>query len=448
MSVSSSSAANAESLSGRLLIAALSQLDRADAAERDVIRMAFLSDLENQLLGSLETGRTRETVAQVVLPELDAWTVVDIVEPGGEPYRLSLVHPSFPHPEILDVLNASWRPTAEEPIGFWAAKRAKRTIIIVDDIETVLAKSSGSPEVLAALGALHVSGCLVVPMWSVDELDESRSLDGAMTFMSTRREPRFGPDEIAFAELVARSCGRALRNSRLFESLNRRRLAAERENKSTSDMLGRVSHELRTPLAAIGGYAELLQLGVRGSVNDAQRQDLERIRWNQQHLLSLITQILNFVRVDTGRIEFVREELDLGTLMRESVDMLTPLIAEKHQIFRMDQCDPGEAVAIGDSDKVRQIAINLITNALKYSPPTTEIVVRCETVGDTVHAEIADLGPGIAADKIEAIFLPFVQLAGGAADRQSHDPAHSGQSCDRRAQYAGRDRPDHDQPPL
>lgn len=402
-------------LSGRLLIAALEHLDRAEAAERIVIRMAFLSDLENRLLGSLETGRTQETVAQVVLAELDAWTVVDVLEPDG-PRRLSLVHPSFGRPEVLDVLNSGWTPAEGEPIGYFAAARAGRTAV-VDDARHILASASHTPEVLEALDALNVTASLVVPMWR-EGSDEVRSVDGAITFMSTRSNPSFRPDEIEFAEAVTYACGRALRNSRLFESVNRQRVIAERESQSASDMLGHVTHELRTPLAAIGGYAELIQMGVRGPVSDAQQEDLQRIRWNQQHLLALITQILSFVRVDTGRTEFVPLEFDLGPLVRESCEMLTPLIAEKRHVFSFESCDPGRTIAIGDPDKVRQIAINLVTNALKYSPANTEIVVRCGGAGGRVFVEVQDHGPGIAPDKVDAIFLPFVQLPDGVADRQ------------------------------
>jgi signal transduction histidine kinase len=412
-----------ESLTGRLLLAALSHLDRADAAERDLIHVRFLGDLENKLLGSLDSGRTRETIAQVVLPELDAWTVVDVLEQQRVPRRLSVVHPSFLEPELIDVLNLQWKPDEREAIGYWAAARAKHTIVITNTAEPVLSNPAYSPEVRAALRALRVSACLVVPMWS-DGNPDDRFVDGAITFMSTRTDAHFSADEITFAELVTDTCGRALRNSRLFESLDQRRLTAEREARSTSAMLGQVTHELRTPLAAIGGYAELMAMGIRGPVSEDQRQDLERIRWNQQHLLSLITQILSFVRADTGRIEFARTDMDLGAVARESIEMIGPLIAENRHIIEFEQCDPGVVTAVGDPDKVRQIAINLVTNALKYSAPDTRIVLRCGTrVADAAaramaYMEVADAGRGISADQIEAVFRPFVQLPGSAAERQ------------------------------
>jgi signal transduction histidine kinase len=327
------------------------------------------------------------------------------------------VHPTFAHKQILDALNATWMPEDDDAIGIAAARRAGNTIAIVDEIDAVLAGAAHSPENLAALRTLGVSACLVVPMWIGDDSGGVRSIDGAITFMSSRPRNGYADDEVAFAELVTRACGRALRNSRLIEALTQQRLAADLANQSKSDMLGHVTHELRTPLAAIGGYAELIQMGVRGPINAAQQRDLQRIRWNQQHLLSLITQILSFVRVDTGRTEFTLKDIDLGTLVHESADMLAPLIAEKHHAFRLEACDPGTMIGFGDGDKVRQIAINLITNALKYSPPGSEIVARCGMTRTTVFAEVQDSGPGIAPDQIETVFLPFVQLASGAADR-------------------------------
>jgi signal transduction histidine kinase len=183
-------------------------------------------------------------------------------------------------------------------------------------------------------------------------------------------------------------------------------------------MLGHVTHELRTPLSAIGGYAELLENGVRGEVNEAQQRDLRRIRWNQQHLLSLITQILDFVRVDTRPITFTLVDLDLASAAREVADMLETLVAGKQQQLEFDACAPGATIAHADAAKVRQIMINLLTNALKYSHHEGVVTIRCGPAGEEVFAEVIDHGSGIPADKLELIFEPFVQLSAEAGHRE------------------------------
>lgn len=187
------------------------------------------------------------------------------------------------HPELLDVLNIEWVPAETELIGYWAAERALAMTVLAGDARQIVAGGTRSSGVLAALEQLNVTASLVVPMWS-EGRDAVRSVEGAITFMSTRPEPAFMTEEVAFVESVAYACGRALRNSRLFNVANGRRVVAEREHRATTDMLGHVTHELRTPLAAIGGYVEIVERGIHGAVSNSQRQDLQRIRWNQRHL--------------------------------------------------------------------------------------------------------------------------------------------------------------------
>jgi signal transduction histidine kinase len=183
-------------------------------------------------------------------------------------------------------------------------------------------------------------------------------------------------------------------------------------------MLGHVTHELRTPLSAIGGYAELLENGVRGEVNEAQQRDLQRIRWNQQHLLALITQILDFVRVDTRPIAFTLVDFDLAAAVHEVADMLESLIAGKQQRVELDAGATDATVAHADTARVRQIMINLLTNALKYSHHEGLVTIRCGPADAGVFAEVIDHGPGIPEDELESIFEPFVQLSADAGHRE------------------------------
>jgi signal transduction histidine kinase len=200
--------------------------------------------------------------------------------------------------------------------------------------------------------------------------------------------------------------------------VDERRSAAEKSNRSRTDALAHVTHELRTPLNAIGGYAELLQLGLRGPINAAQMKDLERIRRNQHHLLGLIAEILNFVRIDMRRVEYHTADVDLGDVTREAVQMLQSLFEDRQQRFAFEGCEATTIVARADADRVRQIAINLITNATKYAPRESQLTIRCGATETDVFVEFTDQGPGIPGDQLEAIFEPFVQLLGGTEGRK------------------------------
>jgi signal transduction histidine kinase len=196
--------------------------------------------------------------------------------------------------------------------------------------------------------------------------------------------------------------------------------AAEAANRVKAEFLATMSHELRTPINATLGYVELLALGLRGVVSAEQLADLERIRRNQQHLLGVITNILNFSRVEVGQIEFGRERVILEEVLDSVGRMLDPLGANKRLDVKVLEC-PGGVVAMADRGKVEQILVNLLSNAMKFSPIGARIVVSCEEGEERHSVHVQDWGIGIPEDKLEVIFEPFVQLdsslarnAGGA----------------------------------
>ena len=212
------------------------------------------------------------------------------------------------------------------------------------------------------------------------------------------------------AELRARELAGLLERLRLqTEELERRRLEAEAANRTKSEFLAAMSHELRTPLNAIAGYAELLMLGVRGVVSDAQKSDLARIQRSQQYLLSLINDILNFSRLEAGQVTYTLEPVRLSTVIDNVVAMTAPQTAAKALDLRRGECS-SELVAHADAAKVEQILLNLISNAVKFTPANGRVTIHCGSDGDRLLIHVADTGPGIPADRHAAIFEPFVQL--------------------------------------
>jgi PAS domain S-box-containing protein len=187
------------------------------------------------------------------------------------------------------------------------------------------------------------------------------------------------------------------------------RTKAEGANKAKMEFLAVMSHELRTPLNAIGGYAQLLEMGIKGPILPEQIQDLQRIRRSQAHLLGLINDIMNFVRLETGRVVFHNSKQRVKDLLDTIEAMTRPQIAGSNLTYAAVQCDGADEVW-GDRDKIQQILINLVSNSIKFTPAGGAITATCTSSGTDVLIEISDTGRGIPAEKLNEIFDPFVQV--------------------------------------
>jgi signal transduction histidine kinase len=195
---------------------------------------------------------------------------------------------------------------------------------------------------------------------------------------------------------------------RLLRREREARAQAEAANRAKSDFLGVMSHELRTPLNAIAGYASLLEMGVHGPVPEPQREPLARIVRSQRHLLGIIDQILSFACTENGKVELDIRDVPMDELLRDADVCVLPQMQEKGIRFVYPGCDPALA-ARADADRVQQIVVNLLANATRYTLPGRTIRLECDATDDRVCIRVQDTGIGIPAEKLEAIFEPFVQ---------------------------------------
>jgi len=187
-------------------------------------------------------------------------------------------------------------------------------------------------------------------------------------------------------------------------------------SQAKSEFLASMSHELRTPLNAIGGYAELLAMGVRGPLNAEQAQDIARIRRSQQHLLTLITDVLNFAKVDAGQSEYHITAVPVDEALRDTESMIAPQILQKGLRYSFKGAGKTAAV-LADPEKMQQIVLNLLSNAVKFTDSGGTIALSSEFSGNCVDIKVADTGAGIASEKVDRIFDPFVQV-----DRRLNQP--------------------------
>jgi signal transduction histidine kinase len=190
--------------------------------------------------------------------------------------------------------------------------------------------------------------------------------------------------------------------------------AAQRQARAAvrakADFLAVMSHELRTPLNAIGGYADLLQLGVRGPVTPEQRSDLERIQSGQQQLLGVIDDVLAYTKLEAGILHFAVEDVALDELLTACCALVGQELRQKKLELRRSG-SVGELAVRADGEKVQQVILNLLTNAIKFTDPGGVITISCQEVrGERIDIAVSDTGRGIATSDLECVFQPFVQV--------------------------------------
>jgi PAS domain S-box-containing protein len=204
-----------------------------------------------------------------------------------------------------------------------------------------------------------------------------------------------------------------MERARLHDAERAARARADEANRAKSEFLATMSHELRTPLNAIAGYADLLDLGVHGSLTEPQHDAIQRIQRSQRHLLGLINDVLSFARIEAGHLELDLGELVVHDVLASLETLIAPQVQRRSLVYEYQPCDAA-ITAHADRDKLRQILINILSNAIKFTEPGGRITMWCEADAEFARISVADTGRGIPPDKQERIFEPFVQLDAGS----------------------------------
>jgi signal transduction histidine kinase len=230
---------------------------------------------------------------------------------------------------------------------------------------------------------------------------------------------------VGFAKVTRDLTERRAQELRALED-TRRLAEADAANRAKTDFLAAMSHELRTPLNAIGGYADLLSTGIGGTLSDQQSQYLNRIRTSQQHLLGIINDMLNFVRVEAGQLTYAIEPVSVQAVVETVLLMIGPRATAKG--LELHGPEGVDAMVRADRGKVEQIVLNLLSNAIKFTNAGGQIALTI-TVTDRVRLHVRDTGIGIPAEQLVRIFDPFVQI--GRSLTSPHEGAGLGLSISR-----------------
>jgi signal transduction histidine kinase len=411
-------------------------------------KLAFVAETSRCLAASLDYESTLRTVAGLALPFLGSWCIVDVVEADGSMRRIAVVHPDPRKRELAAGLAKSWPPARDDRLGAPHAVRTRQIEVIPhvdDDMLVAVARDEDNLRVLRGLG---IGSVIVVPLIA------RGNVLGALTLVSAEGGRPYSPTDIDLAEDLGSRCAIAIDNARLHRqarsagalaaqmnqrlviaSIREQELAERAEelaeqarsfaeiareaNLAKSRFLSSMSHEIRTPLNAIIGFTSLLDLEVAGPLTADQSHYLSRVRASSTHLLKLIDDVLDLAKVEAGRMDVKHEKAQAASVMSSAVGLVEPQASAAGIIF--DHMDLNTDAYLGDEDRVRQILLNLLANAVKFTEPGGRVTVTCGTThdpdpeavlaaeGSWLYIRVADNGMGIAPQMQESVFEPFMQ---------------------------------------
>jgi len=299
--------------------------------------------------------------------------------------------------ELIGVLQATPIQLGEGAAGRAAAIRAPVQVADVLD-----ERAYEVVRIRAALEHRGLRSLLAVPL-----LLEQRII-GALV-VCREEVGSFAPEVVSLLETFGSQSVLAIQNARLFREIEAKSRELEAASRNKSEFLANMSHELRTPLNAIIGFSEVLAERMFGEINEKQAEYLRDILESGRHLLSLINDILDLSKVEAGRMELEPTEFDLPTAI-ENVLILVRERATRRGITLGSELDRRLGSIRADERKVKQVLLNLLSNALKFTPEDGRVVVIAKMQGDTAEISVTDSGIGIAPEDQHSIFEEFRQV--------------------------------------
>ncbi|WBY01105.1 ATP-binding protein [Ramlibacter tataouinensis] len=362
--------------------------------------LKFLAEASAELAGVNDYAATLDRIARLAVPRFADWCAVDMLQPDGSLRRVATAHLDPARERVLHEMHEHHPPDPQVRVGTWHVLRTGRGDLVPEISEEMLEAGAGDDQLREMLRQLGMRSYIGAPLNT-----RGRTL-GVLTFVTTRSGRRYGPEDLALAEDLARRAAVAIDNAQL--------LAAMRESDRAKDVfLATLAHELRNPLAPIWNGLSLIK---RARGDPHRIEHVGGIIERQVGQLSrLVDDLLDVSRISAGKIELKKETTNLVHVINAAVEVSRPHIeAAHHQLSIAFPNAPTDLQA--DPARLTQVFSNLLNNAAKYTRRGGRIDVTVEALPEQLVVRVRDSGIGIASEMLDKVFGLFTQ-AGHPTER-------------------------------
>lgn len=366
--------------------------------------LRLLNEAGEQLAATHDTGEALDKIIKLLIPSFTDWIVINELHADGKAHLLRMGHSDPAKMKLAEVFRKDHPIELNDrykySVGY--ALKTGQPLLIPEITKEIMEEGDLNTEYMQIIKDLSVTSVMIIPM------QIKGRITGSVSFLSCNKENIFDETDFNFVKSFCNRIALTLENTRLYEEVKIEVEERKEVDKKKDEFISIASHELKTPVTSLKAYTQILQSTFDDDNNAQAVEMLSKMDKQIDKLTKLIVDLLDVTKIDKGEMVFEMEEFDFNEMVKEIAEEMQGITKTHKIVLDLNPCDPVR----GDRNRVGQVIVNFISNAIKYSPGSDDIIIRTSCENNKVRLSVVDKGIGIPTGEQNHIFRRFFRVPG------------------------------------